>query len=114
MRLQTHPKQSTFPKHLLFLRDFTENLSGPVRDSCKSLAMTLATPYFTGSTIKKKKKKKKSCSFAKRPGVGGVLGRGEKSKLNRICFEVFKRGRKNKAKQNTQKSPALQFFRNFH
>lgn len=68
------PKAKHIPKPLLFLRDFTENPSGAVSDSCKPLALTLATPYFTGSAIIKT-----SCSFAKRPGWvrGGSGGGGE-------------------------------------
>lgn len=69
------PRAKHIPKHLLFLRDFTKNPSGPASNGCKSLAMTLANSLLF--YWKRNNNNKKSCSFAKHPGFGGVLGTGE-------------------------------------
>lgn len=98
MRLWTHPKKSTFPKHLLFLRDFTKNSSGVANNSSKSLSRTLATPYFTGSAKRKKKflglcQKVLGVEEGKRSNFGKDLLLNVQNRLNRsqlLSPSVFK------------------------
>lgn len=59
------PRVKHFPKHLLFLRDFTKNPSGAV--------CMIATPHFTGSGGEKKT----TSNFANKSwGMGKGLGEG--------------------------------------
>lgn len=95
------PKGKHIPKHLLFLRDFTKNPSGVVSDRCKSLGMTLTTPFFTGSAIIK------VCSFAKCPGRGGGGGE-EKIQIGQDWLWSVQN------RMGEKKRPVPQVFMNFH